>query len=168
MTETVILVASGAIPSGVPVARLPRYFSFSCKWHIVSVAESACFFSVFQLATLVATCFALIPLFLKPCVHYACRFSRFGWNWWTCRGASCVCTHELVLLVLPLTKSKVFLKSFSVHSIALRNIVGNTRKRPILLAPKPFFETQQLACLEFARMLQRRSHHAKCDTRRNK
>ena len=49
-----------------------------------------------------------LSLCVSPCVHYACRFSRFGWNCWTCRGASCTCAHELVLLLLPLTKSKVF------------------------------------------------------------
>ena len=35
-------VAFGAIPSGVPVTALPSCFSFSCPWHLVSAAESAC------------------------------------------------------------------------------------------------------------------------------
>ena len=71
-------VAFGAIPRGVPITALPSCFSFSCRWHILSVVESACFVSTFQLVTLVATCFAQFPLFLKPCVRYAGRFSCFG------------------------------------------------------------------------------------------
>ena len=48
MIEIVLRVASGAIPSGVPVALLPCYFSIFCKWHIWSaVTESACFVSFF-------------------------------------------------------------------------------------------------------------------------
>ena len=101
-------VAFGAIPRGVPITALPSCFSFSCRWHIFSVAESACFVSNFQLVTLVATCLAQCPLFLKPCVRYACRFSCFGWICWTCRGADRACAHELVLSGLPFTKSKVF------------------------------------------------------------
>ena len=74
----------------------------------MSVAESACFVSTFQLVTLVAICLAQFPLFLKPCVRYACRFFCFGWICWTCRGADRACAHELVLSGLPFTKSKVF------------------------------------------------------------
>ena len=115
-------VAFGAIPSGVPITALPSCFSFSCRWHILSVAESACFVSTFQLVTLVATCLAQFPLFLKPCVRYAFRSSSCGWISWTCRGTdgACArefvllglpfgaCAQELVLLGLPFTKSQVF------------------------------------------------------------
>ena len=101
-------VAFGAIPRGVPVTALPSCFSFSCPWHILSAAESACFVSMFQLVTVVASCFPQFPLFLKPCVRYACRFFCFGWICWTCRGADRACAHELVLSGLPFTKSKVF------------------------------------------------------------
>ena len=48
-------VAFDAIPSGVPVTALPSCFSFSCRWHILSVEVSACFVSTFQLATVAAT-----------------------------------------------------------------------------------------------------------------
>ena len=101
-------VAFGAIPSGVPVTAIPSCFSFSCPWHLVSVAESACIVSTLPLPTPVATYCALFPPFLKPCVRYACRFSWFGWICWTCRGADRAGGRELVLLVLPFTKSQVF------------------------------------------------------------
>ena len=55
-------VAFGAIPSGVPVTALPSCFSFYPRGHIVSVPESACFVSTFQLATLAAACSAQFPL----------------------------------------------------------------------------------------------------------
>ena len=79
-------VAFDAIPSSVPVTALPSCFSFVRRWHILPVAESACFVSNFQIVTQVTTCLALCPLFLKPCVRYACRFSCFGWICWTCSG----------------------------------------------------------------------------------
>merc|ERR1712023_245653 len=100
-------VAFDAIPRGVPITALPSCFSFSCRWHIVSVVESACLVSNFQMVTVVATCLALFPLLLKPCVRYAGRFSCFGWICWTCRGADRAGAHELVLSGLPCTKSKV-------------------------------------------------------------
>ena len=61
-----------------PVTALPSCFSFSCRWHILSVAESRCV-TTFQLVTLGATCFAQLPPFSKPCVRYACRWSGCGW-----------------------------------------------------------------------------------------
>ena len=72
------------------------------------VPESACFVSTFQLVTLVATCFALSSLCLEPCVRDACRFAWFGWVCWTCRGAGRARAHELVLLGLTSSKSKIF------------------------------------------------------------
>ena len=101
-------VAFGAMPSGVPVTTLASCFSFSCPWHLVSVAESACIVSTLPLPTPVATYCAPFPPFLKPCVRYACRSSWFGWICWTCRGADRACGRELVLLGLPFTKSQVF------------------------------------------------------------
>ena len=101
-------VASGAIPSGVPITALPSCFSFFCAWGIFSVEESACCVSTFQLLTVVATYLAQFPLFLKACVRYACGFSCFGWICWSCRGADRACAPELVLPGLSFTKSKVF------------------------------------------------------------
>ena len=77
-------VASGAIPSGVPITALPSCFSFFCAWGIFSVEESACCVSTFQLLTVVATYLAQFPLFLKACVRYACGFSCFGWRFRSC------------------------------------------------------------------------------------
>jgi hypothetical protein len=99
-------VAFGAVPSGVPRTALPSCFSFSRRWHIFSVAESACCVSTFQLVTLAATCFAHFPPFLKSCVLYDCGFSWSGRICCTCMRAGCACVHELVLLGLPFTKSK--------------------------------------------------------------
>jgi hypothetical protein len=104
----VVHVAFDAIPSGVPVTSFPSCFSFSCPWHLFSVPVSACFVSTKQIATLATTCFAQPPLSQKPCVLYGCRFSWSGCICWICRGAGCVCPHELILLGLPFTKSKVF------------------------------------------------------------
>ena len=102
----VLHVAAGAIPSGVPFTALPSCFSFSCRWHLVSVPESACIVSTLPLATLVATCHAPFPLWVKPCVRYLCRMCWFAWICWICRGFDRACGHVLVLLGLPFTKSQ--------------------------------------------------------------